>query len=110
MSQACPAVSFTSTRYLIASLAVLMPPATLTPTRRPQSCSKSRTAASMTSATGGVDAGPTLPVEVLMKSAPASIASHDARETLSSVTSSPVSRITFRCAPPQASLTAWISS
>ena len=45
-----------------------------------------------------------------MKSAPASMASHDARATLSSVASSPVSRITFRCAGPQASRTARISS
>ena len=45
---------------------------------------------------GGVAAGVTFPVEVLMKSAPAIIASQDARETLSSVASSPVSRITFR--------------
>ena len=59
---------------------------------------KSRTACDITSATGRVAAGLTLPVEVLMKSPPASRASHDARRTLSRVTSSPVSRITFRCA------------
>ena len=35
-----------------------------------------------------------------MKSAPAAIASSDARRTLSYVPSSPVSRITFRCASP----------
>ena len=64
----------------------------------------------MTSVTGSVAAGVTLPVEVLMKSAPASIASQDARRTLSSVLSSPVSRITFRCASPQAARTAVISS
>ena len=56
---------------------------------------------SITSATGGVAAGLTLPVEVLMKSPPASSASHEARRTLSSVASSPVSRITLRCAVPQ---------
>ena len=50
----------------------------------------------MTRVTGSVAAGATLPVEVLMKSAPASMASQDARRTLSSVLSSPVSRITFR--------------
>ncbi len=33
--------------------------------------------------TGSVAAGDTLPVEVLMKSPPASIASHEARRTLS---------------------------
>ena len=37
-----------------------------------------------------------MPVEVLMKSAPAAIASNEARRTLSYVPSSPVSRITFR--------------
>ena len=45
-----------------------------------------------------------------MKSAPASIASHEARRTLSRVTSSPVSRMTLRCAFPHASFTATISS
>ena len=60
--------------------------------------------------TGGVAAGLTLPVEVLMKSAPASMASHEARRTLSRVRSSPVSRITLRWAGPQACLTATISS
>ena len=57
----------------------------------------------MTRATGGVAAGLTFPVEVLMKSAPASMASQEARDTLSSVASSAVSRITLRCAGPQAS-------
>ena len=71
---------------------------------------QSRTASSMTSVTGSVAAGVTLPVEVLMKSAPASMASQDARRTLSSVPSSPVSRITLRCAPPHAPRTAAISS
>jgi hypothetical protein len=80
----------------MASLAVRMPPAALTPTWRPWASRKSRTASSMTRVTGSVAAGLTLPVEVLMKSAPASMASHDARRTLSSVTSSPVSRITLR--------------
>jgi hypothetical protein len=110
VSQAGPATSLTSTRYRIASLAVRIPPATFTPTRRPVARSKSRTAASMTRATGGVEAGVTLPVEVLMKSAPAIIASQDARATLSSVASSPVSRITLRCASPHASRTAAISA
>src|ERR1035438_8726029 len=94
----------------MASLAVRTPPATLTPTRRPVTSAKSRTAASITSATWGVAAGDTLPVEVLMKSAPDSMASHDARATLSSVDSSPVSRITLRWAGPDASRTARISS
>src|SRR5215475_15005895 len=109
-SQSSPAVSFTSTRYRMASLAARMPPAALTPTRRSAEPAKSRTASSMTRVTGSVAAGATLPVEVLMKSAPASIASQEARRTLSSVPSSPVSRITFRCASPQAPRTAAISS
>ena len=54
----------------MASLVVRMPPATLTPTGGPVPA-KSRTASSITRATGSVDAGLTLPVEVLMKSAPA---------------------------------------
>jgi hypothetical protein len=91
-------------------LAVRTPPATLTPTRRPVAAAKSRAADSMTRATAGVAAGCIFPVEVLMKSAPASITSQEARDTLSSVTSSPVSKITFRCASPQASRTARTSS
>jgi hypothetical protein len=45
-----------------------------------------------------------------MKSAPAAIASTLARRTLSSVPSSPVSRITLSLAGPQASLTSTTSS
>jgi hypothetical protein len=67
----------------MASLAVRIPPAGLTPTCRPCASRKSRTASSMTIVTGSVAAGLTLPVEVLMKSAPASMASQDARLTLS---------------------------
>ena len=67
----------------MASLVVRMPPAGFTPTCRPVASRKSRTASSMTSVTGSVAAGATLPVQVLMKSAPASIASQDARRTLS---------------------------
>ena len=87
-----------------------MPPATFTPMMSPVSSAKSRTASSITRVTGGVAASATLPVEVLMKSAPPAIASHDARRTLSSVASSPVSRITLRWARPQAAFTARISS
>src|SRR5215475_6208807 len=94
----------------MASFAVRMPPATLTPTRRPVASAKSRTADSITSATGGAAAGVTLPVEVLMKSAPASIASQAARRVLSRVASSPVSRITLRCVGLHASRTARTSS
>ena len=82
-SQSSPAISLTITRYLIASFVVLMPPAGFTPTIWPVCSRKSRTASSMTSVTGSVAAGCILPVEVLMKSAPASIASQDARRTLS---------------------------
>ena len=110
VSQSGPAVSLTSTRCLIASFVVRMPPAGLTPTWRPVAARKSRTASSITRQTGRVAAGEILPVEVLMKSPPASIASQEARRTASRVTSSPVSRITLRCASPQASFTATISS
>ena len=67
----------------MASLLVRMPPAGLTPTCRPVGSRKSRTASSMIRVTGSVAAGWILPVEVLMKSPPASMASHDARRTLS---------------------------
>ena len=60
-----------------------MPPAGLTPTICPVISRKSRTASSMIIVTGSVAAGCTLPVEVLMKWAPAIIASHEARRTLS---------------------------
>ena len=64
----------------------------------------------MHSVTGRVAAGETFPVDVLMKSAPPAIATSDARRTASYVPSSPVSRITFRWASPQASFTATTSS
>ena len=83
LSQSAPAVSLISTRYLSASLAVRMPPAGFTPTCLPVVWRKSRTASSMIMVTGSVAAGVIFPVDVLMKSAPASIASHEARRTLS---------------------------
>jgi len=49
-----------------------------------------------TASIGSVAAGVTLPVDVLMKSAPAAMARMLARRTLSYVSSSPVSRMTFR--------------
>ena len=64
----------------------------------------------MQSVTGSVAAGLTFPVDVLMKSAPAAIAISEARRTLSYVPSSPVSRMTLRCASPHASFTRTISS
>ena len=82
-SQSGPATSLTITRYLIASLVVRMPPAGFTPTIWPVCSRKSRTASSITSVTGSVAAGCTLPVEVLMKWPPAIIASQLARRTLS---------------------------
>ena len=53
--------------------------ATISPVRSRQS----RTASSMMRVTGRVAAGETLPVDVLMKSPPARIPSHEARRTLS---------------------------
>ena len=67
----------------MASLLVLIPPAGLTPIIVPVCSRKSRTASSMTRVTGRVAAGCTLPVEVLMKWAPAIIPSQLARRTLS---------------------------
>ena len=67
----------------MASFALRMPPASFTPTTWPVDSAKSRAASSITRATGGVAATGTLPVEVLMKSAPASMASQLARRTLS---------------------------
>ena len=110
VSQSGPRVSWRTTRYWIACFASRMPPAGFMPTMRPVSSCTSRIASSMHSVTGNVAAGWILPVDVLMKSAPAAIASREARRTLSYVPSSPVSRITFRCASPHASLTRTISS
>ena len=67
-------------------------------------------AALLATLTGIVAAGSTLPVDVLMKSAPASMAICEASRTLSSVSSSPVSRITLRRASAQAALVRTISS
>lgn len=67
-------------------------------------------ASNITNVTGIVAAGLIFPVEVLMKSAPARIAISLAWRTLSNVESSPVSKITFKRALPQASLIAAISS
>ena len=60
-----------------------MPPAGFTPIRSPVRRFQSRTTSSISRVTGSVAAGATLPVEVLMKSPPARIASQDARRTLS---------------------------
>ena len=57
----------------------------------------------MTTPTGSTALMGSLPVDVLMKSAPAIIATMLARATLVSVASSPVPRIAFMRARPQAS-------
>src|SRR3954449_9292156 len=64
----------------------------------------------MTSTTPGVAPLAALPVDVLTKSAPASIEITDAWRTWSYEPSSAVSMITFRWASPQASFTRTISS
>jgi hypothetical protein len=71
------------TRYCQDCLAVRMPPASLRPTGRPVCSAKSRMASAMHSAVGGVAFTPILPVDVLMKSAPAAMASIDARRIAS---------------------------
>ncbi|MNN91629.1 hypothetical protein D3C81_2097660 [compost metagenome] len=53
-------------------------------------------------ATGMVAFTPSLPVEVLMKSAPAIMQTHEALATFSMVSKSPVARIAFTCASPHA--------
>lgn len=90
-----PTVSATVTRYLIASFEERMPPAGFTPIFSPVARCQSRTVSSMSSVVGRVAAGCTFPVEVLMKSPPARMPSHDARLMLSYVFSSPVSRMTL---------------
>src|SRR5208337_4589558 len=73
-------------------------------------CAYSRMARVITRPTGKVALVGSLPVEVLMKSAPAIMATTLARPTLRSVSRSPVPRITFMCADPQACLNAATSS
>src|SRR5260370_778649 len=75
--------------------AVRMPPAGLNPTSIPVCCAYSRMARVITKPTGKVAFVGSLPVEVLMKSAPAIIATTLARATLRNVSRSPVPRITF---------------
>src|SRR2546422_7904165 len=64
----------------------------------------------MTTPTGRVAFTVSLPVDVLMKSAPAIMATWLARATFTSVAKSPVPRITFMWASPQASRKARTSS
>ena len=81
VSHSSPSVSLTSTSMCIACLVVLTPPAALTPMICPVRQAWSRTVSSITSTTPGVAPVLALPVDVLMKSAPASIASCDAWRT-----------------------------
>ncbi len=67
-------------------------------------------ARTMTRLTGSVALTASLPVEVLMKSEPAIIATIEARPTSRRLPSSPVARIAFMCASPQAARKARISS
>jgi hypothetical protein len=64
----------------------------------------------MTSPTGSVAFSGSLPVDVLMKSAPAIMQTQAGRATLRSVASSPVARIVFMWASPHASRKARTSS
>ena len=64
----------------------------------------------MVSVTGKVALTGSLPVEVLMKSAPAIMQTRDARATLRSVPNSPVARIALTWASPQAARISFISS
>ncbi len=70
----------------------------------------SRNALTITSETGSVAFTVSFPVDVLMKSAPAIIATQLARATFLNVSKSPVPRIAFICAAPHASLNAATSS
>ncbi|MOA20463.1 hypothetical protein D3C78_1409090 [compost metagenome] len=76
----------------MASSTVPMPPAGLKPTF----CLLSRIACNMMSAASSVALTATLPVEVLMKSAPSAMASSEARRMRTLSFSSPVSRMTLR--------------
>ena len=67
-------------------------------------------ARTMVNPTGRVAFTDSLPVEVLMKSAPAIMATRLARATLVRVDSSPVPRIAFKWAGPAASRKAFTSS
>merc|ERR1719507_439432 len=70
-SQESPSSSLIRTSQATASLAVLIPPAGLKPTRKPVASSYSLIALHMTSPTGRIALTPSLPVLVLMKSLPA---------------------------------------
>ena len=84
MSQSGPSVSCTWTRYWIAFFEVRMPPAGFIPTRGPVSVVDVADRLEHHELHRAASRRPgSLPVDVLMKSAPAAIASSDARRTLS---------------------------
>ena len=83
MSQRGPSVSCSTHRYWIACLAFRIPPAGFMPDRAAGLVVDVADRLHHAQATGSVAAGLILPVDVLMKSAPAAIASSDARRTLS---------------------------
>ncbi len=109
-SQSLPSSSFIIASQSMDCFAVRMPPAGLKPTASPVRSRYSRMARTMVSPTGRTAFSLSLPVEVLMKSAPAIMQTSEARCTLRSVPSSPVARMVFRCASPQASRKARTSS
>src|ERR1051326_8800404 len=78
-SQEFPSSSFINASQSIACLALRMPPAALNPTANPVRSAYSRMARTMARLTGSVAFTASLPVEVLMKSAPAIIATIAAR-------------------------------
>src|SRR5439155_287318 len=82
LSQESPSSSFIRASHSSDCLAVRIPPAGLKPTAIPVSCAYSRIARVMTRLTGSVALTASLPVDVLMKSAPAIIATKLARATL----------------------------
>ncbi len=109
-NQGRPSSSFISASQSSDCFAVLIPPAGLYPTAIPVRSAYSRIARTITRLTGSVAFTASLPVLVLMKSLPAIIATQLARATFRSVSRSPVPRIAFMCAGPQASLNAATSS
>src|SRR5436190_1021370 len=109
-SHRSPSSSFIRISQSSACLAVRMPPAGLKPIVDPVRVSYSRIIRAITTPTGSTAFTDSLPVDVLMKSAPAIIATMLARATLVSVARSPVPRIAFMCARPQASRNARTSA
>ena len=107
-AHSAPSSSSAIARYCAASSAVRTPPAGLKPTVL--ATPMSRITSSIMRAYSGVAFTGTLPVEVLMKSAPALIQISDAFLISASSLSSPVSMITFSVMSPHASLHCLTSS